>query len=462
MRKGQKDSIIELVELLKKAQEHIKQLLIQQEYAPVFDLLQQCQQGAIQVGTIIEQSEGEKGVSVVKLLEEYCEFVFRMYELVQDGMSQADGDIKVSTGADCVFGEMNRLLAEVEESVRNNIEIRKEVVFLPYKAAMWDSLESVWVAADADPECDAYVVPIPYFDKNPDGSAKEVHYEADLYPDYVPITHYDDYNIPQRRPDMIFIHNPYDEANYITSVHPFFYSKNLKQYTDELVYIPYFVLGEVDLEDEKAVEYVEHFAQVPGVVHAHKVIVQSEAMRRVYINAMTKLAGKQTKSYWEEKILGLGSPKFDKAVKTKKEDIKVPDEWLHIIEKSNGEWKKIVFYNTSVSALLEHSEKMLDKMRDVFQIFKENKDDVALLWRPHPLIRATIESMRPQLWQGYCELVEEYRAEGWGIYDDTSDMNRAIALCDGYYGDPSSVVQLCKEAGKPVLLQDVDVMEMEE
>ena len=70
--------------------------------------------------------------------------------------------------------------------------------------------------------------------------------------------------------------------------------------------------------------------------------------------------------------------------------------------------------------------------------------------------------MRPRLWEQYRKLVEEYKAEGWGIYDDTPDMDRAVALCDGYYGDPSSVVQLCQKAGKPVMLQAVDVLEWEE
>ena len=41
-------------------------------------------------------------------------------------------------------------------------------VFLPYKVSMWDSMETVWKAADKDPDCDAYVVPIPYFDKDQD------------------------------------------------------------------------------------------------------------------------------------------------------------------------------------------------------------------------------------------------------------------------------------------------------
>ena len=149
---------------------------------------------------------------------------------------------------------------------------------------------------------------------------------------------------------------------------------------------------------------------------------------------------------------------MDKVLGTQKEDVDVPEEWLKVIRKDDGSWKKIIFYNTSVSALLEHGEKMLEKMRDVFQVFWENRDEVALLWRPHPLIKATIESMRPQLWGEYEKIVEENKGAGWGIYDDTADLDRAIALCDGYYGDHSSVVRLCQEAGKLVMIQDVEIL----
>jgi hypothetical protein len=66
----------------------------------------------------------------------------------------------------------------IRNSINSDIPVKLETVFLPYKASMWDSLESVWRKADADPSCDAYVIPIPYFDRNPDGSAKEEHYEG--------------------------------------------------------------------------------------------------------------------------------------------------------------------------------------------------------------------------------------------------------------------------------------------
>lgn len=44
-----------------------------------------------------------------------------------------------------------------------------------------------------------------------------------------------------------------------------------------------------------------------------------------------------------------------------------------------------------------------------------------------------------------------------GIYDDISDMYAAIAVSDGYYGDGSSVVQLYRQTGKPVMIQNVEI-----
>lgn len=71
------------------------------------------------------------------------------------------------------------------------------------------------------------------------------------------------------------------------------------------------------------------------------------------------------------------------------------------------------------------------------------------------MIQATIESMRPRLWKEYKALVEKYRQEGFGIYDDSADMDRAVVVSDAYYGDRSSVVQLYARIKKPVMMQDV-------
>ncbi len=442
MNSNSKKQIIKSIDMMKKAHAYLVDMISVCRIQDALLLLQQCQESAIIIGTEIEKSEGE-GTNAVRLLEEYCELVYSFYKKISNG----EFDIEK-----VFYEELTAILGVVEKNV-SSIEERTEVVFLPYKASMWDSLESVWMAADADLEWDVYVIPVPYFTKNPDGTLKEIHYEGELFPDYVPITHYDDYKIEERQPDIIYIHNPYDEANYVTSIHPAYYSKRLKELTDCLVYVPYFVLEEVNIKNKVKVKGMEHFVTLPGVLHAHKVVVQSEMMRQVYIDVMCKWAGEETRFYWENKIMGIGSPKYDKVQTTKRENIIIPKEWEKVIMKENGQWKKIIFYNISVTALLNYEERLLDKMQKVFAFFEKNKEEFVLLWRPHPLIKATVESMRPQLWNKYENLLEAYLEAGFGIYDDTSDMDRAIALCDAYYGDASSIVSLCKRAQKPVMIQ---------
>lgn len=454
MRKLHKTQAEDMISLLWQAHGEIKKFIETGKMEDALALLRQCQESAIELGNLIERTEGE-GFITIGMLERYCELVYNIHEtLIQSQSVSAD-----INSINKLFKNLRKELIRIENSLKNDIKVRIEAVFLPYKVSMWDSLESVWKAAHEAPDCDDYVIPIPYYDKNPDGSFREMHYEGNLYPDYVPITSYETFDFAAHRPDVIFIHNPYDEYNHVTSVHPFCYSKNLKQFTDKLVYIPYFVLEEIDPDDEKRVEKIEHFCNLPAVVYADKVIVQSENMRKIYINTMMKLLGNTMgdRSYWEQKILGLGSPKIDKVLNTKKEDLEMPEDWLKVIQKPDGSYKKIIFYNTSINGLLKHEEKMLTKMKDVFKIFKENKEEVALLWRPHPLIESTISSMRPRLWEMYEQIVKQYIEEGWGIYDNTADLNRAIALCDAYYGDGSSVVQLCQMVGKLVMLQNVDV-----
>lgn len=452
MEKYKKRDMLQTVDMLLKANDAIVRTA---RFNPqgTSEALAQCQESAIALGTYID-TLGDRHASLVHILEDYCENIYQMSERLSD----ENACRKISK-------KIQKQLAGLRNSIKYDLpEDKKEIVFLPYKASMWDSLESVWKAADADPDCDAYVIPIPYFDKNPDGSFREEHYEGDQYPKNVPITRYDEYDLEAHHPDIIYIHNPYDECNHVTSVHPYFYSKNLRNYTDKLVYIPYFVLGEINPDDQAAIDGMKHFCFTPGTIYANQVIVQSESMRQIYINEYMKaaremgLSGEHVdRKFLEKKFLGTGSPKIDKVLNTKKEDLEIPEEWLKVIEKPDGSWKKIVFYNTSVSALLQHGEKMLRKMESVFGIFKENRDEVALLWRPHPLIQATIESMRPELWEGYKEIRDRYIEEGWGIYDNSAELDRAVVLSDAYYGDgSSSVVQLCKKVGMPVMVQDVE------
>ena len=336
------------------------------------------------------------------------------------------------------------IILQLVENLRHEKEIKKDIVFLPYKASMWDSLESVWKAAYEDKEhCNAYVIPIPYADLNPDRSVAAWHCERDQYPKYVPTLDWREVDLEKWHPDIIFIHNPYDNYNYITSVESRYYAQNLKHCTDKLVYIPYFVLEEPCTE-----ESVEHFVMTAGVLNADKIVVQSEAMRELYINILTKKTEHTDRVYWEKRISGAGSPKIEKVLTSKKEDFEMPEKWRKLVE-----GKKVILYNTSLSAMLQNSDKVCDKLRYVFDVFR-NRDDVVLWWRPHPLMKSTFHSMRPQYEAEYLSLEKQYIEEGWGIYDDSSDLHRAICYSNGYYGDESSVLSLYSITNKPIMIEN--------
>ena len=187
--------------------------------------------------------------------------------------------------------------------------------------------------------------------------------------------------IEEYRPDFIYIHNPYDGGNKITSVYPDYYAKKLKDITDCLIYVPYFVLGEInnpyDLNELKS---MEHFCLVAGVVYSHKVYVQSENMRRAYITVLTNNFKNEvlTEEYWESKIEVLKSPKITKLQNMIKTfDISsVPENWRKYKEGGNEEnnCKKVVFYNTSVSQVLKNPDAVLKKIKSVLKVFFENKN----------------------------------------------------------------------------------------
>ncbi|WP_462271554.1 CDP-glycerol glycerophosphotransferase family protein [Ligilactobacillus agilis] len=328
---------------------------------------------------------------------------------------------------------------------------KKQVVFLPYKASMWDSLASIYEAASADPSCDAYVVPIPYFTKDEHGKLKDLHYEGNLFPKEVPITSWQDYPLAKKRPDIIYIHNPYDDDNLITTVLPAFYTAKLKQYTDLLVYVPYFV----SLHERKHYEY----ALNKGIENADVVFIQDEVVKAGYQGAWKKFA-QENPTYPKErleqilaKMVALGNPKYDALNKTNPSNYPLPSEWKKKIYRPDGSKKTVVFYNTTILDLNAAEGQMLSKYADVFNFFWKHQADYTLLWRPHPLLVDALRSQRPALLADYLQLVRQFKESQLGIYDDSPDFYLAYTYADAFYGDMSSMAELFRKLNRPVIKQ---------
>ncbi|CAM4490111.1 hypothetical protein [Paenibacillus xylanexedens] len=419
MRKHQQEKIQNLVTTLYEATDEIKRQFSQKNIPTVIELLIECQNMAVHIGEFIESFEGED-TRTVELLTEYHTSLYNIA-------------VEIETINVSFIEQIKEVLMMIEDSIRNELKPCKiEIVFFPYKASMWDSLESVWMAANEDENCDAYVVPIPYRDRDPDGSYGEFHYEGEDLPDYVPVTHYESYDLSIRRPDVAYIHNPYDNHNFITSVDPRFYSYELKKYTDTLVYIPYYSTSGGMSEGQRISS---------AYYHADYIVTQAEKYRGFFDPTFS------------EKLLPLGSPKFDRVMRICNNPPEAPAAW-----KAKMAGKKVYFYNTSISGILSNAELFLKKMQYVFNVFSAH-DDVCLLWRPHPLLESSLDSMRPQFKQKYSELKRFFIENDIGIYDETPDIANTIALSDAYIGDSgTSVVSLFGIAGKPIFILNNNII----
>ena len=71
----------------------------------------------------------------------------------------------------------------------------------------------------------------------------------------------------------------------------------------------------------------------------------------------------------------------------------------------------------------------------------------------------TARAMNPEAVEPYLKLVQKYKDMGFGIYDDSKELHRAVNLADAYYGDASSVTELFRQQGKPVMLMDHDILD---
>lgn len=417
MRRSEKKIVLELLDTISEAHREYKNLRLSGDNEAYVEVLTGCQESAVSIGNAIEQSEGE-GTESVRLLEKYCEDLYQA--------SQGSTSIRLDED-----------LADIRKSIMAEIPVILEVVFFPYKASMWDSMESIYLAFKARKDVHTYLVPIPYYNRKNDGTVESIHCERDLFPSDEEITDWRAYDVEKIKPDIAFIHNPYDDMNYVTTVDPRFYSFELKKNVDCLVYCPYFsTVGIIPKAQSLCKAYI----------YSDYILAQSEYQADSYDKVIPK-----------RKFLPMGSPKFDKVICLNNERIIKPDQFYSMVPynwRKQSKGKKVYFYNTSLSGLLKNTLQFLDKMEYVFGVFS-GRNDVILLWRPHPLLDDTLKAMRPEFYDRYLEIKKHYIDSGIGILDETSDISISVAYSDAFIGDAgTSVTSLFVVCGKPIFILD--------
>ena len=338
--------------------------------------------------------------------------------------------------ADLIKKELDVFFQQIQEE---NETYR--VLFLPYKYSMWDSFASIFEAAKEDENCEVYVMPIPYYDKDQEGNLTEMHDESESYPDDVGIISWRGNQVDEIDPDVIFIHNPYDGNNLVTSIHPDYYTNKLVRNDRVVIYVPYYV----SYTDDEGISVFMGGAEY----YTDYVIVQSEWYKEKFEFEMLK----HNILNDGNKFIVLGNPKYDKIRSLNKYEYPLRDDWKEKLLDASGNKKFTVLLDTTFEVLTKGRGKTLKKVEEVIGFFEKQKD-FALIWRPHPLIKPTLRNMCPELIPTYVKLVDRCKNLDNCIFDDTNDMHTAMAWSDalGKYG---SMIELYRVAKKPTIMLEV-------
>lgn len=416
---------------LKTENERIIDDTVQNSSNEMLDILGECQNGAISLGDAIEQLSGE-GTYTVQLLERYCEELYYLYNVVAE---------EAEFSLEQVYEKLKLTISEVESSLEEEILSKKEILLIPYKSSCWESLKPIWEAVISDESARAIVMPIPYYEKDALGNLRELREEFMQYPKEVETVDYRAYNMALRHPDVIVIQNPYDECNYVTSVPPEFYSSRLKKVTDQLIYLPYFTMDEVQQGEEKTLQSMEYFVTVPGLVYSDLVLVQSEQMKQAYISKLVEMAGEGTHDLWNRKLIVMEKKSLDDVSYSFKE-----------------QGKKWLAYYMSVSLLHQYGEMAIEKCVSVLHEFAKHKNQLKILWFMDEAIECVLKVEESEVYHKFQMVTELFNQFELGEIVSYAENKENLLKCSGYYGDASVLAKECMRNKIPIMIESMEVL----
>lgn len=430
----------EMKEYLADSVEIIHEILLNKDsglsYEDIITYLSELQNNIVSFGTLTESIKGED-CKTVKLLEQYLEVIYKVAKYVQkfDENKYAECD-----------EEVNATFASISESIDSEIVNRRSVLFLPVKVKYFSSMRTAYEMETAVPDTDVYVMPLPYYYKEYDGSFKdEMHVDTEEFiKANIPVTDYSRFDLSLLCPEKIYINSAYDEYNMAVSVDTRFYARNVKKYTEKLIYIPYFKLMEFDRANYPCWYNMQYYCTVPGVVMADKVYVQSENTRKAYIDKLNEWVGdEQYTDIWEQKI-----DVYEESCEEHSED-----------ELRDAGSKKTIIWFVSAGSLAEFGDRYIEKAYRNLDFFALSKDKLKVLLISEPFLDEMIKTYSDELYKKWTGFIDEFNKSGVGeVVSQVEDQSvEALLKANAYYGDPSYICKDFIAMKKPVMLQNVEV-----
>lgn len=377
---------------------------------------------------------------------------YPFFESQKKIIENAGVDIKKYTDDYRNYNQFKNKIEEIRiDKEKKDYKDKKMVVFMPFKAKYWNMMAGLWKEYERSGEYTLIAIPAPYYYKNIDGTVEKFN-DDKQYPEYVKIVSPENFDFDSEYVEKIIIQNPYDSYNATTTVHPQFYAKKLAMCTKELIYIPYFETEEINPSDMRAYVSMDSYVTMPGVVYSDKVIVQSEGIKELYVKKLSEYFGEETRDIWNTKIIGNGKHYIEMENSDSKYD-DIPEKCKGYIKKSDGSYKKVILYFICTNDVLENGHRVFDKIKRSMDTFLEYEDSVVPLMIFESNIDEILKMENPELLEDYNEIKMNFIQ----YIVNENKLDKAINLCDAFYGDAGSEAQLCRNSGKPVMIQNVEI-----
>lgn len=388
----------------------------------------------------------------MKLVHTWDSHDYPFFESQKKIIENAGVDINKYTDDYRNYNQFKNKIEEIRiDKEKKDYKDKKMVVFMPFKAKYWNMMAGLWKEYERSGEYTLIAIPAPYYYKNIDGTVEKFN-DDKQYPEYVKIVSPENFDFDNEYVEKIIIQNPYDSYNATTTVHPQFYAKKLAMCTKELIYIPYFETEENNPSDMRAYVSMDSYVTMPGVVYSDKVIVQSEGIKELYVKKLSEYFGEETRDIWNTKIIGNGKHYIEMENSDSKYD-DIPEKWKGYIKKSDGSYKKVILYFICTNDVLENGHRVFDKIKKSMDTFLEYEDSVVPLMMFESNIDEILQMENPELLEDYNEIKMNFTQ----YIVNENELDKAMNLCDAFYGDAGSEAQLCRNSGKPVMIQNVEI-----
>lgn len=294
---AKKSIISKYLELMLKAYALSVDSINQMSYVEISRNFGVAQKIAYELMKILADNYPKEAGNIHAKLDEYSECLFKMMQLVKN--NNLDNQKLAADLQNETFG----LLIEIRDYVKKEIIEPLEIVLLPFKASGWKYLKPIYNYLCKIPNAKVIVSPIPYYHRNCifELDEKPIYEGEDIAKD-VDIVSWENMNLSVHTPELVITQNPYDQYGIGFSVDPHFYSDELRNYSRNVVYTPWFRTDEVIVQHGAAYLSAYTYIDMPGVIKADKVLVPSLNTRRIYIDNLTRFAGDGTWKRWENSV----------------------------------------------------------------------------------------------------------------------------------------------------------------